>query len=129
MPKDGIAKILAGWDRLLAGAADVPDDLPWFKLFRAQLGAERAAVQAAQARKRALRAESVQATKELHVVVARGRDLAARLRAVVIARYGSKSNKLREFGMKPAGRPRTAARGKPVSPVRQTGAPRNPTAP
>jgi hypothetical protein len=48
-----------------------------------------------------LRAELNQTTKDLNAVMARGRDLATRLRANVRGHFGNRSERLIEFGMRP----------------------------
>jgi hypothetical protein len=124
MPKKSLPKILGDWEQLLAGVAANQGELPHVDVYRAQLDAEITDVRAVQSRRSALRAESLQSTRDLRSFAARGKDLATRIRAGIVLQYGPRSEKLVEFGMKPS-RKRRGARERP-GPKAQKGAPRKP---
>jgi uncharacterized membrane protein YccC len=119
--RNSLAKILARWERLLAGAEANREDLPALEHCRAQLEAALKDTKAARERRLSLQAEALQATQDLHALVRLGRDLAARLESGARLVYGMRSPKLAEFGMK-ALLPRTA-RAKPGSGCRVQGCP------
>jgi hypothetical protein len=116
------AKTMAAWEELLAGVAANQGDLPHVDVYRAQLGVEMADVKASHSRRSALQAEALKATQDLRSFLARGNDLAVRIRAGIYLQYGPRSEKLVEFGMKP-NRKRRVAREKPVEET-EKGAPR-----
>jgi transcription elongation GreA/GreB family factor len=124
MPKKSLPRTLGTWEQLLAGVAANQGELPHVDVYRAQLDAEITDVRAAQSRRSALQAESLQATQDLRSFAARGNDLAVRIRAGIVLQYGPRSEKLVEFGMKP-NRKRRGAKEKPV-PKAKKGAPRKP---
>ena len=94
------AKVLAHWEKLLAGADANRDDLPALELYRAQLEAALADTRAIHERRASRQAEARQATQELRALIRLGRDLAARLESGVRLLYGRRNPKLVEFGMK-----------------------------
>ncbi|HWM90403.1 MAG TPA: hypothetical protein VN493_06515 [Thermoanaerobaculia bacterium] len=68
---------------------------------RAQLEIERKGLQEATIRQATLRGQSQKASRDTDGHVARGRDLATRLRDGIRAHYGREEEKLAEFGMNP----------------------------
>jgi hypothetical protein len=102
--KSSLSNVLNAWERLLNGAASYPGDFQWLEACRVQLAAELSDIRELQARRAALRAEMRQSTRALKVFLARGRELAARIRAGVRFQYGPASEKLLVFGMKPVRR-------------------------
>jgi hypothetical protein len=122
MYKKSLPRSLAQWEQLLAGVEANREALPHVDVYRAQLEAEMSDVRAAQSRRSALHAESLQTTRNLLSFAERGEELAARIRAGIALQYGPRSEKLVEFGMKPTHRRR---KSKPV-PETEKGAPRKP---
>jgi hypothetical protein len=59
-----------------------------------------AGARAASIRQSASQAEAQQASRDVEGFLTRGHDLANRMRAGIKTRYGSKGEKLKEFGMK-----------------------------
>lgn len=101
MPRTSFADIATEWEKLLTTVTNNKDDLQNLETYRSQLEAELTAARAANIRQAAAQAEAQQATRDLEGAIARGRDLALRLRAGITTRYGRRSEKLTEFGMKP----------------------------
>ncbi|HEY3570295.1 MAG TPA: hypothetical protein VGP73_20360 [Thermoanaerobaculia bacterium] len=95
------AKVLAHWERLLAGAETNRDDLPALEPYRVQLEAALADTRKFHERRASRAAAARQATRELRAMLRLGRDLASRFESGVRLLYGRRSPKLVEFGMKP----------------------------
>jgi len=109
--KQSLEKVLAHWERLLAGAEANRDDLPALEPYRAQLAAALADTRATYDRRASRQAEARQGTQELHALLRLGHELAARLESGVRLLYGRRDPKLVEFGMKTLsrrGRPKPA---------------------
>jgi hypothetical protein len=98
-PKYGVT--LNGWERLLGSMEANAGDFPQFDTYRAQLKAMLDGARDASAQQAALAAEKQQATQRLQSVLADGRKLANFLRNGVRQRYGNRSEKLVEFGLRP----------------------------
>jgi hypothetical protein len=81
-------------------------------------------LRAVHAHRAALQANTLRATQDLNIALDQGSALASRLRAWIHGQYGSRGDKLIEFGMKP--RLKRKPRGKPE---KEEGAPRKPTEP
>jgi hypothetical protein len=126
MAKNSLAHTIAHWERLLAAVEENRKDLPFLEMFQAQLGKEMVCVKDLRDRKSALRAERLQASRDLRVFLERGRDLASRIQAGARTQYGIRSEKLTEFGIRL--RRRKTVREKPRK-EKENEAPRNPTAP
>jgi hypothetical protein len=88
------------WEKLLAAATVNKDDLLYIEAYKQQLEVEMAGARAASIRQSASQAEAQQASRDLEGFLTRGHDLANRMRTGIKTRYGSKSEKLKEFGMK-----------------------------
>jgi hypothetical protein len=111
--KSSLSTLLNAWDRLLTGVAAHPGDLQCVEACRVQLALELADIRDLLARRAALRAEMNQSTRALRVLLARGTELAARVRAGVRSQYGTRSEKLLEFGMKTVRRRKPAGKEAP----------------
>jgi hypothetical protein len=96
------ASLLAAWEKLQAGLEANQDELQLVDLYRQQLDAELAGLQTCQSRRSDLQIESRQATRDLKTSFARTRDLVNVLRAGLLLSYGPNSDKLLDFGLKPA---------------------------
>jgi len=128
MSDNSLAGILSDWDGLLAAVEANREDLPHVEPCRVQLEASLMDLRALHARRATLQAELRRSTRDLRDLVAGGRDLAARVRYGVRSRYGFRSDKLTEFGIRPSRKGRSP-RGRPAPGSEEQGTPRNPTAP
>jgi hypothetical protein len=116
------------WDRLLAAVEANREDLPQVEALHVELEASLTDLRILHARRATLQREMLVRTQELKILAAQGRDLAVRIRYVIRARYGFRSDKLLEFGIKPIPERRPRHRRSPPDRL-ETEAPRNPTAP
>jgi len=127
MPKDSNQVILATWDQVLAAAQANREDLTIVEEPRVQLEASAQDLRALLAERAKLSSEMLRKTREMWALIDRGNALAIRIRAGAKGRYGPYSEKLEEFGITIYRR--KPPRDPPAVGCRQTGAPRNPTAP
>ncbi|MFL6235343.1 MAG: hypothetical protein ACJ76N_19565 [Thermoanaerobaculia bacterium] len=104
MSKSSQEGTLSDWDQLLAAVEANQEDLPHVGGLRAQLAERVAGIRTLQTERDLLRMELQGTTPRLQQALAKGRDLASRLRAFVRSTYGIHSDKLIEFGIKPLGR-------------------------
>jgi hypothetical protein len=100
-PRNTSARIVAYWERLLAGAEANRDDLPALEHCRAQLETVLGDARAAQERRLGHVAAARQGTQDVKALLRLGNEVAAQLESGVRLLYGRRSPKLREFGMKP----------------------------
>ncbi|HTG35803.1 MAG TPA: hypothetical protein VLB76_23000 [Thermoanaerobaculia bacterium] len=128
MSDNSLTGILSDWDGLLAAVEANREDLPYVEPCRVLLEASLTDLRALHARRATLQAELRRSTRDLRDLVACGRDLAVRVRYGVRSRYGFRSDKLAEFGIRPSRKGRSP-RGRPAPGNGEKGAPRNPTAP
>jgi hypothetical protein len=68
--------------------------------YKQQLEVEMAGARIASVRQAASQAEAQQASRDLEGFIERGQDLATRIRAGIKIKYGPRSEKLKEFGLK-----------------------------
>jgi len=129
MSETSWAGIMSAWGRLLAAVDANREDLLQVEAFRVELEASLGDLKVLHARRATLQREMLLRTKELRVLAAQGKDLAVRIRDGVRARYGFRSPKLRQFGMKPVDRRRPLWRRRSTPDPIEAKAPRNPTAP
>ena len=100
MPNKSFADTITEWEKLLATVAANKDDLQSLDGYRQQLEAEVATAKTANLRQSSALAEAQQATRDLEVSLKQGHDLADKVRFGIKARYGKRSEKLTEFGLK-----------------------------
>jgi len=100
MPNQAFADVMTGWQKLLATVAANKDDLQPLDSYRQQLEAEVTAAKEANMRQSVAKAETQQATRDVEGSLKRGHDLADKLRLGIKSRYGKRSEKLTEFGLK-----------------------------
>jgi hypothetical protein len=104
MPKESLAVTLSQWDELIgaceANAEDL-EDLDFLLELRAELRDLSEKAKELSVRQDALNAQKQQVTRDLDQVKQQGRELALRVRDGVRTRYGKRSAKLTEFGMRP----------------------------
>ncbi len=101
MPKESLAVTLSQWEQLIAACEANAEDLDFLLELQAELRdlSERAKELSVQ--QDALNAQKQQVTRDLDQVKEQGRALALRLRDGVRSRYGKRSAKLAELGIKP----------------------------
>jgi hypothetical protein len=121
------AAITADWEQLLAAAEANRDDIPQAEAFRVQLEASLEDFRALHAHRAALEANRLRSTQDLKIALDRGTALAGRIRAWVRGQYGSRNEKLVEFGMKPWRKRKP--RGRPAAEGGEERAPRMPIEP
>jgi hypothetical protein len=100
MPKKAFADVMTEWEKLATTVAANKDDLSYIDGYRQQLEIEMAGAKAANVRQSAAQAESQQASRDLDGFLASGSDLANRVRTGIKSKYGIRSEKLKEFGLK-----------------------------
>ena len=100
MPRQSFAGKMDDWERLLAAVTANQDALLFLSAYKQQLEVEMAGARLASIRQAATQAEAQQASRDLEGFIERGQDLATRIRAGIKTRYGSRSEKLKEFGLK-----------------------------
>jgi paraquat-inducible protein B len=98
-PQYGVT--LNGWERLLGSLEANAGDFPQLETYRAQLKTMLDAAREAATQQAALAAEKQETTQRLQSALAEGRKLANFLRNGVRQRYGNRSEKLVEFGLRP----------------------------
>jgi len=100
MPNKSFADVITDWQKLLATVIANKDDVQSLDSYRQQLEAEVATAKEANVRQSTANALAQQATRDVEGSLKRGRDLADKLRFGIKARYGKRSEKLTEFGLK-----------------------------
>jgi len=101
MPGTSHADLVTHFENLTTSVAANKDDLAHLQDLSTQLAAEMAGAKAALVRQSTQRAEAQQTTQDLRGFIARGKDLATRLRTGVRSKYGNRSEKLTEFEVRP----------------------------
>lgn len=127
MSNNSKQSILSTWDRVLAAAKANREDLAIVEEPRARLEASARDLRSLLDERLRLKAEMLRKTQEMRSLIGEGNDLVIRVRAGAKSSYGIHSEKLKEFGMHPVRRRKP--RSRPPAGCRETGAPRNPTAP
>jgi len=115
MPKQAFADVMTDWQKFLATVAANKDDLQSVDSYRQQLEAEVTTARAANVRQSTALAEAQQATRDLDASVEQGHELADKLRFGIKSKYGKRSEKLTEFGLKVfrGGKKKKSASGTP----------------
>ena len=106
MPGTSFADTVVDWDKLLAAWIANLSDLPNMDPQRIELETLHREIRELGIKRDAQQAIVQQITQDIQERIKRGRPIVTRLRAAVTARYGTRSEKLVEFSMKPF-RPRT----------------------
>jgi len=101
MPSVSYAAMMRQWELLLTSVTANAADLPYVSEYRAQLEVELAGLKEAIQRQTTLQAAVQQETREVEGFLQRGNVLAVNIKAGVRTRYGNRSDKLVEFGMRP----------------------------
>src|SRR4051794_40195073 len=101
MPRKSHADFVTHFENLTTSVAANKDDLAHLQDLSTQLATEMAGAKAALVRQSTQKAEVQQTTQDLQGFIARGKDLATRLRTGVRSKYGNRSEKLTEFEVRP----------------------------
>lgn len=117
------ADFLKEWLKLVTMVSANADELASLEGHRAQLAVEVEGLQEALARQSTHKAEFQQATRDLEGHIARGRDLATRMRDGIRMTYGRKGEKLAAFGLQPL---RAPARSKDTKEAQASDVPTEP---
>jgi hypothetical protein len=124
MARETYGETLTGWQELATSLEANTADLQHLEAHRARLTELLKRAQALGSQQAALTASKQEASKELLDVIAEGRKLATFLRVGVKQRYGTRAEKLVEFGLQPfRGRRRPAAAEPPVEEKKSTPSP------
>ena len=94
------ADLLKSWELFLAAAADNPTE-PGLEGLQFQLQTTWEGARDLLAQKALLRSQLQQASRDLDQLLATGRDMFSRLSHVVKGRFGTRAEKLAQFGLQP----------------------------
>ena len=109
MPRKSHADLVTHFENLTTSVAANKEDLAHLQDLGTQLAAETVGAKASLVRQSTQKAEVQQTTQDLQGFIARGTDLATRLRTGVRSKYGNRSEKLTEFEVRPLRKRRTAS--------------------
>ena len=119
--KSAQADFVTDWEATLTNCKNRSAELPDLSAYIVPLETLLAEAKVLTARQKSLRGVKQQETVDLQEVLTKGREAALRLRAALKAHYGTKSERLIEFGMRPRrkkARPAEAeVKPKPVEPA------------
>lgn len=101
MPKESYGNHMFGWDRLAATAEDNVQDLGHMSQEIDILKEALAEAREAKHRQTVLRAAAQQASRDLDAAMEKANEVAVRLNRGILSRYGTRSEKLVEFGLRP----------------------------
>ena len=101
MARVSYAKVMREWEVLLTKVSVNKADLSFVDDYRTQLEAELNGAKETIERQTAMQAAFQNETRNLEKFLERGKALAVNIRAGVVTRYGNRSEKLIEFGMRP----------------------------
>lgn len=102
MPAQSFAELMEDWEALRTAVQDNAANLPDVERTRLAFEDIMARIKEMKARQDSLTAARQETTQLLNKLLADGRDLAIRLRAVVKANLGPKSERLVQFGIAPS---------------------------
>ena len=95
------ADIMRDWEQLLTSAREDAPDLGEAERFRVSLEQHLEAIKVLKAKQDSTRATKQESTRELRTMIVEGRELAIRLRNVVRANLGPRSELLTKYGVAP----------------------------
>jgi hypothetical protein len=101
MSRGSYADVMKEWEILLTAVDVNRTALASLEEFRAGLEEELAGFKESVAKQAMMKAEVQQSTRDLEGFLARGTEMAVRLRGGIRSKYGQRAEKLTEFGMKP----------------------------
>ena len=125
MSKKSKQTVLSTWDQVLAAAQANEEDLEIVAEPRARLAESVELLRILLCQRARLRSEALAMTQQIRSLIDSGNDLVIRIRDGAKSSYGTRSDKLREFGVAPRGK----SRDRPGAGCDKAGAPRNPIAP
>ncbi|HSG39070.1 MAG TPA: hypothetical protein VLE27_05490 [Thermoanaerobaculia bacterium] len=111
MPKRSYAHYVADWERVLAAVDANEVDLAVLEEVRSQLAATLEGLRTGLVRQDEVLAQYRVSTRVVQGLVTRGQDLSNRLRNGLKMKYGTKDDKLLQFGLQPF-RPEARARAR-----------------
>ena len=127
MAKSSFADMIRDWEALLRAVDDHAEKLPDTPRHREALEQHLAEVQAEKARQNLARATRQKNTQSLRTMAQKGKELAKRLRGVVMANLGPTDELLVQFGIAPqrkrGRRPDKPAEEEPETPPAPAGTP------
>jgi hypothetical protein len=94
--------MVTDWETLLKNVTDTAAELPSLDAYKAPLEQLLTQAKGGIALSQARRGLKQQETKDLRLMMGQGKDAAAKLRSAIKAHFGAKSERLIQFGMKPA---------------------------
>lgn len=109
MSKESVAKTILQWERLIAASESNSAELDYLATEREELHKMLERLKELKQEQDALTAKKQQVTRDLDAAKEGGREIAVRMRYGIKTRYGYKSEKLIQFGLKP----RRVSRKKP----------------
>jgi hypothetical protein len=109
MPRTSFPAVTTRFRQILTSIQANIGDFPHVEPERLELGTLMDEITVLNAEQAALFAQSQQTTKDLNEKLDRAMVLFAQLRAAVRAKYGTRSEKLTEFHLRPLNRPRRPA--------------------
>jgi hypothetical protein len=101
MPKRSFGAHLSIWDRLAAAVSNSLTELPALRRDLEILQQALQEIREAKRRQVELRAAAQQATRDLEAAMEKAKEAAVRLSPALVSAYGSKGEKLTEFGLRP----------------------------
>jgi hypothetical protein len=101
MANETLGETLSGWQELTTSLATNSAELPHLEAHRARLADLLKQAQELGIQQAALTASKQQISKQLQAVFSQGRQIAAFLRVGVKQHYGTRAEKLIEFGLRP----------------------------
>ncbi|PYQ64353.1 MAG: hypothetical protein DMF53_07680 [Acidobacteria bacterium] len=127
MPKSSLADFVTDWETLLKNVSDTAAELPNMDVYKGALDQLLASAKDGIALSHARRGLKQQETKDLRELIGKGKDAAVQLRSAIKAHFGPKSERLLQFGIKPA-RKRKKATAQAAPTAKEPG-PAHPPAP
>ena len=115
MPNQTFSEETTEWGQLAVTVDVNKADLAHLEVPRARLAVVSEDVKATKVRQEALKAQVQQTTRDLETLMKEGRGLSTRLRNGIRSQYGTKAEKLAEFGMQPRRSPQKKAKPGPVA--------------
>jgi hypothetical protein len=116
MPNETVGQTLSGWQELTSSLTNNTNEIPHLEGHRARLGDLLKQAQDLSTQQAALTASKQEVSKKLQGVVDEGRKIATFLRVGIRQHYGTRAEKLVEFGLRPFRGRRRPAEGDPSTP-------------
>lgn len=101
MANETLGETLSGWQELTTSLATNSTELPHLEAHRARLADLLKQAQELGMQQAALTASKQEVSKQLHGIFSQGRQIASFLRIGIKQHYGTRAEKLIEFGLRP----------------------------